>query len=116
VITYSLSEEGVTAALTALGNDPDLIAETLRAAGCKGIRDDESYCPVAIYVRRVLLGADEVYAWQGGVWVGWSWMDENGLDQEPAHFDWRPSPAFAAFIEMFDAGIYPELIEEASNA
>ena len=114
--TYPLSDEGITAALTALGNDPDRIRQTLATGGFKGTRDDESCCVVANYLRAVLPPIEDVYVWQGGAWVEWTVTDPNGLDTDRRHYDWHPTPSFAAFIEHYDKARYPELIEEASHA
>jgi hypothetical protein len=113
--TFPLTPDGVTAALTALGNDPEHIRQTLSAGGFKGVRDDEDSCVVATYLRAVLPPVEDVYVWQGGAWVEWTIPDPNGLDTDRQHFDWHPTPSFAAFIEHFDKGEYPDLIEESET-
>lgn len=114
--TYDLSPEGVTEALAALGNDPEHIRTALATGGFKGITDNENCCVVANYLRAVLPGVEDVYVWQGGVWVEWSVPDPNGLDADQRHHDWYPPRSFAVFIEDYDAGKYPELIEEGTAA
>ena len=46
----------VKAALVALGDTPDAVAEALRAAGVRGVRSSCSLCPVASHLSRVFVG------------------------------------------------------------
>lgn len=48
---YPFTDEGLTAALSALGGTGDAVAETLAAGNWRGLRDECSACPVAVYLK-----------------------------------------------------------------
>src|SRR4051812_45418450 len=71
--TYPATREGVTAALTALGDTADRVANTLAGAGYLGSPGESQECPVAVYLRdvvtptwRVSIGAASAYVFPHG--------------------------------------------------
>jgi hypothetical protein len=118
VTTYSLSEEGVTAALADLdkGGSED-VAIRLQELGVKGERSgNDTSCPLANYLKCVI--ADVEYALVGreaayvkGVLRGD--LGEGFIQSWDVRFNVGLPDSVSTFIEDFDAGIYPELIETA---
>jgi hypothetical protein len=97
--TYSRDASGLHAALAALGDTANTIANTLLDRGHTGARGDGCDCPIAAYLRAVFGDVhvevldEEIYV--GGVVIA------------------TPDPV-RAFIQCFDtAHEYPELCTEA---
>jgi len=124
VITYPYTEVGVTDAFIALGLDPDDVAEVLTEEGIRGIPGSDCNCPIAHYLEQSIVGCASV-----GVFLD----DALGREREAhARLEALEHLALAAdddgvlhvdltaavivFIRRFDAGKYPELIEENSHA
>lgn len=110
---FDLTPEGVQAALADLdkGGSED-VAMRLQELGIRGVRGNECGCPVANYLGRVL-GADTVMVSRGEVFAyGTAYEDWNGFPQPldlRLHADLPDS--VSAFVEDFDQGIYPELVD-----
>jgi hypothetical protein len=68
VSTYPATVEGITAALEALGDTPDLVASNLLKGGFRGEVGECSRCPVALYLQAqfpgwlVYVGTDHLLA------------------------------------------------------
>jgi len=87
-------------ALAALGKTEEQIAASLRARGVTGERRNSRCCPLARYLtaelgRQVVVDGDSICidgpsSWQESVW---------------------PDRCVADFIEGFDHGDYPDLVE-----
>jgi hypothetical protein len=101
-------EDRVKAALEALPDDPDMIAEKLLAEGIRGVVDDGSSCPIANYlyaqVPELLEGSDGSFS----VGATATWDEEEGDDWHDVD---TPEPVYK-FINRFDDELYPELINE----
>jgi hypothetical protein len=106
LISYPFTEEGLRDALAALGTSGDVVARNLSAMGFKGCRSKSSNCPVANYLLSALPDARSVE-----VEFGWAWA-RDASERVKLDVDW-PQPV-EDFIEMFDAGLLPEL--EAPDA
>jgi hypothetical protein len=52
--SYPAAQAGIAAALAALGNSADRVAETLRRKGFHGEPGESRGCPIAVYLRAVL--------------------------------------------------------------
>jgi hypothetical protein len=48
---YEFTDEGLSGALAALGGTADEVAATLTARNCRGLRDECSACPGAVYLK-----------------------------------------------------------------
>lgn len=55
-LTYPLTPAGVFSALTALGDTPDAVYDTLLAGGHRGTRSCSGRCPVASYLQSLYPG------------------------------------------------------------
>lgn len=89
--------ERVAAALAALGDSSDAVAETLEREGCEGIRNKEDACPVYLYLSKQfpMTAVDTEAAWF-----------------QPAEEDEQPVPLpepVALFIGRFDKGAFDSL-------
>lgn len=112
--TYPLTEDGVREALRALGDGSEDVAGRLEQLGIKGFRDDDCSCPVANYLRKTFPDIETVWVLRDNVFIEAYQTDEFGFGL-PVKFDTSNPDPVSAFVGDFDAGIYPELIEEASN-
>lgn len=108
---YAFSDEGVTAALDALGNDGDEVAESLRRLGIEGIQHDCLHCPGAMYLARLYPDADvhvdRTHVRLDRILRG---VDENGYqtrDEEKVRID-TPDP-IRDFVADFDSDVHPHL-------
>jgi hypothetical protein len=114
--TYDFSDEGIESAIQALDGRPNEVAAVLSAGGWRGVKGNECDCPVARYVGAHLPGGCKVFVY----------LDEDGdalviaERQGDGHEKERVgSVAFGGipeFVRRFDRGLYPDLIEEASDA
>lgn len=115
--TYSLSEEGVTAALADLdkGGSED-VAIRLAELGILGIQGDDCACPVANYLARALPNVETVTVARGEVYArGTVYEDLDGFPQPLDVLLHAELPdSVDAFVADFDAGVYPDLIQEAA--
>jgi hypothetical protein len=116
--TYPLSEEGVSAALNALPPLSEDIAIRLDELGIKGQRGQDCACPVVNYLARVLPDAEEITVGHGTAFI--KGVVRQDIDGFYDSWDVRLHVAFGGgitdFVEDFDGGLYPDLIEEDSNA
>lgn len=114
--TFALTPDGVTAALRTLDVESWEIADKLRAAGIKGTPMDECRCALAAYIHRLIPVVDKVYVEAEHVGVeGWI-AGEYGMDGELYRQSFRMPDGAQDFVQEFDKGEYPDLIEEDSNA
>ena len=92
--TYPATVEGIAAALAALGDTPDRVAETLLRAGHSGTPGSCDTCPIAHYLHAVVPG------------LTWVAVSEDEVEVTAASgrlfVDMPPGPA--AFITAFDTG------------
>ena len=94
--TYPATREGVTAALTALGDSPDRVADTLAATGRLGEPGESRECPVAVYLHDVLSPTWPVSIAGATVTV---WTNGHRVDVV------LPGPV-RRFVAAFDLGAY----------
>lgn len=101
---YPFSDDGVTAALDALGNDGAEVAEALRRLHIEGIQHDCLHCPGAMYLAGLYpdtdVHVDRSYVRLDRVVRG---FDEDGhptRDEETVRID-TPGP-IVEFIAEFD--------------
>jgi hypothetical protein len=117
--TYPFTEEGLTAALTALGTTPNAVATNLSAMGFRGCRDQESNCPIAHYLLASVPDMASVSVFSEA-YVNAPSRFEYGhvegfdmdLTQPPLIVD-VPAPV-AGFVFAFDKGDYSDLDMEAA--
>lgn len=112
--TYPLTTEGVTEALADLdkGGSED-VAIRLTELGITGVQDAECACPLAQYLLRAVPGLREAIVGGDSVYLtGVVHEDMNGFQQPwDVRFHVSLPDSLGAFVEDFDAGVYPELIE-----
>jgi len=105
-VTATTTARRVRYLLADLGDSPDAVAETLRAAGITGVREVGSACPVAnwLHHQEPTLGDLEVSEEEVALLLS--------DDDEPGdHFEWViQTDAVADFIVRFDHGHYPDLV------
>jgi len=113
---YLPTPDGLAAALAALGNTAEQVAETLARAGFSGHRGDEASCPIAWYLRSTIPSVTDAYAGlvnppcddrqRAGICLpdGAGWVDI-AMPQGPA-----------AFVIAFDDGSYDELARERDES
>jgi hypothetical protein len=90
----------ISGALITIGNDPDSVAETMRAMGCCGVANDPTDNPVTDLVARYGIRGAEV-AWNGKGYV----CRATGYEQDVSVP--LPDPV-AMFMEQFNSGLWPE--------
>lgn len=97
----NISETDILAALDELGRTPDEVAASLHKSHIKGNRRCEASCPLAIYLNQKFEKPDGTFCvWRNSVGTA-------GPQREPILFSY----AFMGFVDKFDDGQYPELIE-----
>lgn len=103
---FDFTEGGLAAALRALGDTPNAVADKLLAGGHYGRPDDDCNCPVAEYLESVYPGLFTSVTDQppDGLVAE---VHEGGLDYRGVLVS-LPKPV-AEFVRAFDAGEYPEL-------
>jgi hypothetical protein len=111
LIRYEFSEQGLRDALVALGTTPNAVATNLLAMGYRGYRRSDHCCPLANYLRAVIVDASSASVL----------LDDSDktpytrVYQVPQVFvDTNGTTATAQFIRLFDRGRYTDL--EASDA
>jgi hypothetical protein len=120
-LTHPFTEDGLTAALTALGTTPNAVATNLSAMGFRGCRDQESNCPVAHYLLASVPDMASVSVFSESFNDATSRTESGhveGYDLDltaPALVVNLPA-AVIAFVDVFDKGGYSDLDMEASNA
>lgn len=113
--TFPLTPDGVTAALRTLDVESWEIADRLKAAGIKGWPMNECACALAVHLKAVLPDAATVYVEADSVRIDGYLRDEYGFDWPVFLSNNLPDGAID-FVQEFDKGEYPDLIEEDSNA
>lgn len=114
--TYPLTVEGVEQALAALdkGGSED-VAIRLQELGFRGAPDCEGACPVAQYLLTVVPGLDYALVEASDVFYQGGGIDEDGFYWSTVPWHTTLPDAVSAFVEDFDQGIYPELIEKTEE-
>lgn len=117
--TYPLTGEGVTAALAELdkGGSED-VAIRLAELGFRGQRDNDCACPLANYLARVVPDAESVtVSGESAYLTGIVREEVDGgfLQSWDVRFHVGLPGAVPAFIEDFDQGLYPELIDKTQE-
>jgi hypothetical protein len=102
---YPPTVNGLSAALAALGETVDQVADNLADAGHLGERGDTATCPVARYLRAVIPAADDLHV--GSVDVSLWPPTGHSL----SYIDVLLPPPVVAFLERFDVGQYADLIQ-----
>lgn len=101
--TYTQDLDGVWEALTALGDEDQKIAAVLAAKGIKGKQREACACPIANYLAGIFGDKSTPEVEENTVkLLGW------GTDHM------QLPDAVQDFVESFDLGWFPELIEEAA--
>lgn len=113
--TYPLTPEGVTEALGALdkGGSED-VAHRLAELGVTGQLDNDCACPIAAYLLKVLPGVEYVQVGGSEAFIRGEVREDVGagyIQPWDVTFNADLPDALAAFVEDFDQGMYPELIE-----
>lgn len=116
--TYPLTPEGVSEALNALdkGGSED-VAQRLTELGITGQRGVECGCPIASYLGRVLPYVEHVAIGSDSAYIcGTAYVDLGGF-QQPYDVTLHANlpDSVSAFVDDFDQGIYPELIESTEE-
>lgn len=111
--TYPFTEDGVRAAMQALGALPNAVAETLSRAALAGKPGDDCGCPVALYLQAVIQEHPRagIY-YDDRRWFACLWMRDLGAASE---LNVNLPDAVRDFVLAFDQGEYPDLIEEGSR-
>ena len=103
--TYTQDLDGVWEALIALGDEDQKVAAVLRSKGIKGRKNEACACPIANYLAEIFGEMSTPEVEESTVkFLGWG---DDHMQLPDAVQD---------FVESFDLGWFPELIEEASNA
>lgn len=94
--------DGIRRALVALGDSPDVVAERLYAAGCRGRRAIGEACPVSSLVAKYLYDTygGDITEVVGHVGVGIDRVEVQFTDAPLAVVDLPP--AVAEFVARFD--------------
>lgn len=112
--TYPLTANGVEMAIADLPGASEDIAECLEGLGIRGVLDNACGCPLAVYFQRVLSGASYIQVDGTDMFIRGTDIDELGIAWPYEGHPDLPS-GMTAFVEDFDQGIYPELIEEVKT-
>jgi hypothetical protein len=99
-----MTQDEILKLLTDLGETPTQIAESLRAKEIQGRVGDEYECPLVWYLRDQE-GIEFVIVDNESI----TWSDDAMGDNEQRI---KTSEPIAQFIEQFDDGEFPELIED----
>jgi hypothetical protein len=112
VADYPFTEDGVLAALRALGSTVADVRQNLGALGIKGRTDDEGHCVVANYLKAAV-GAEGASVWDVDCTLTRDYIVDGEVGIEDVIVD-TPDHV-GAFVIRFDAEDYPELIEEGNR-
>lgn len=113
---YERTEEGLTAALDALGNDVHEVATKLYELGHLGNPHDCRACPAALYVAALYPDCD-VYIDREHVRLMWTdvEVDERGYEiPESLMVRVETTWPVAEFIGAFDKSMFPHLVRRKS--
>jgi hypothetical protein len=88
--------------LTSLGDSPEAVADSLRAKGIKGNRDDGCECPIANIITAEFPEARDGADWSDNTGA---WFVTHGYIRTPAG-EIDPGSAVAEFIQVFDDGVF----------
>jgi hypothetical protein len=86
--------------LKALGESEQEIYSNLLSQGCKGIRMEETYCPIAMYLKNKGYDSPSVDA---------DCIYTNDVDMDDSMGGVCPEQPLRSFIQDFDSGLYPDL-------
>jgi hypothetical protein len=115
LIRYQLTDEGLKAALTALGTDLYAVVRNLSAMDVRGRRGVECECALAAYLALVVEHASRVHVYLDDddtevFVIAQRRVDGEVVDQATASV----AGSLPVFVRLFDRGRYPEL--EVSDA
>lgn len=99
-----MTNEDLTALLLSLGDTPDAVADSLRAAGCKGKKMAPCECPVANWLLRQTQRTSLVE--DRHCWL----YPPDGDYASPGRLKVATPAAVAQFISGFDHGQYADLV------
>ena len=108
---YPFTDEGVTAALDALGDDSHAVARALERLGVTGNRDSCEQCLIANYLDRVYPGLSRVEVNREAIVLELRVVtfDEGRTDIDHAWLRVDTTDPISDFIGDFDAARYPNL-------
>jgi hypothetical protein len=113
--TYPLTVEGIRKAVASLdAADSYDLAARFKDAGVKGVVGSECNCPIAVRLRQLIPGASQVFVEAETVRVEGSEHDTFGFDMPVVVSVTLPDGA-QDFIQEFDRGEHPELIESTEE-
>jgi hypothetical protein len=112
--TFPLTPDGVTAALRTLDVESWEIADRLKALGIKGVIGNECACALAAYIRKLIPQAGTVIVEAESIRIDGYLRDEWGFD-EPIFLPGALPDGAIDFVQEFDKGEYPDLIEETPD-
>lgn len=92
--------------LQALGDNAEDIAHLLQYGGWRGLPNDVSSCPIALYLRTVMTEAVDAAVSSDEATI----QTRDGVD-----ITVDLTPAQAGFVLAFDVGAYPGLIATATD-
>jgi hypothetical protein len=104
-VSYSLDVDGVESALRDLGETADDVAQTLIERGVRGIQGKADCCPVANYLRGAVPGLSPEIL-----------NDDDYTLVSSDQVSLYVPLAVHVFVEEFDQGVYPLLVEERAGA
>lgn len=115
MIINPVNEEWLSGVLAGLGNTPDEVAATLRAAGVTGARRFGRRCPIAVYMgikaKERVPSAAQVIVWISSEETTVRIHTPSG--EEAASV--TTPVAVAAFVDAFDDGrLYTDLADDTS--
>lgn len=113
-LTYAFSDDGLRQALVALGDSPEAVGRTLQAMGLRGRRHLCRVCPVAKYLLLVIEGADDIGVHDYKAFAFRTVVEYTDVASEVASTELPV--VVQAFVEDFDDGRFPDLIEGEARA
>lgn len=111
--TQEWFERQIMPRLKELGGGPKVVAASLAAMKIKGVPCDADECPVAKVVKKWFRSASMVVVDMADITVGWK---ADGRSEVGDSFSVKPPAAVANFIDQFDGGKFPAMIDEKATA
>ena len=109
----AITEEWLTQTLTELGNNADKVATSLRDAEVKGRRNNAAQCPVARYIARRVVERVPSTRLQIDILSDTAVITapKPNADVDDVIVTVELPDSILAFIQRFDQGDYPDLVE-----